>query len=137
MVGTAAQNTVNRTVHLSNIIRAQYSTGRIALPLSGGAYARLKHVQGIPAQTAGGGYSISKLRMIDILVERLVQLKGKSAAHLSGSEGSLEGAASGDPDALLAQYADQVARSFRAANAISPSLTSGLAEPGLLFSLVA
>ena len=130
MVSVATQNTVNRTVHLSNIIRAQYSTGRIALPQNGGLYARFKHIQGVPAQAAGGGYSVSKLQMIDLLVERLIQLKGHSAAALpQGGEA--------DQDAKIAKFAADLAQSLRAADNISPSVTAGLAEPGLLFSLVA
>ena len=98
MSSISTHNTINRTVHLSNIIRAQYATGRIALPQNGGLYARFKHVQGVPAQRADGGYSISKLKMIDMLVERLVQLKG------GGTEASTTGALS-DPDSKFSQFA--------------------------------
>ena len=130
MVSIATHNTVNRTVHLSSIIRAQYSTGRIMLPQNGGLYSRFKHVQGVPAQTPHGGYSVSKLQMIDLLVERLVQLKGQSAASLSrGNEAR--------PDALISRYAAQLAQSLRAADSLSPSVTAGIAELGLLFNLVA
>ena len=138
MASITAYSSINRTVHLSNIIRAQYAPGRIALPVSGGVYARLKHVQGVPAQSAEGGYSISKLRMIDILVDRLVQLKGKAAASLSASATQADGVvATDDLDALIAEYAGDVAASLRTADAISPSMSSGIAQPGQLFSLVA
>jgi hypothetical protein len=139
MAAIAAHSSINRTVHLSNIIRAQYAPGRIALPVSGGVYARLKHVQGVPAQTGDGGFSISKLRMIDILVDHLVQLKGRSGETQLDfrNQASASMAASDDMDALIAQYAAEVASKLRAAEAISPSVTSGLAQPGMLFSLVA
>lgn len=139
MAAIAAHSSINRTVHLSNIIRAQYATGRIALPVKSGVYARLKHVQGIPAQTAEGGFSISKLRMIDILVDHLVQLKGRSGASEVDSRSATSAStnASDDMDALIAQYAAEVASKLRAAEVISPSVTSGMAQPGTLFSLVA
>jgi len=119
----------NRTVHLSSIIRAQYANGRIALPQSGGMYSRFKHVQGIPTGDTGAGYSINKLQMIDLLVEHLIRLKGQSAVDSQQK--------SADPDSLIAAYAGELARSIRSADAVSPSVTAGVAEPGLLFSLVA
>jgi hypothetical protein len=134
VAGISAYSAINRTIHLSNIIRAQYATGRIAMPVSGGMYARLKHVQGIPAQTPGGGYSISKLRMIDVLVERLVQLKGRDAVPAAGS-GQTRGMP--ETDALIDRYAEELSLSVRAADAISPSLAAGAATPGILFDLVA
>ncbi len=130
MVRIATHNTVNRTVHLSSIIRAQYSTGRIVLPQDGGLYSRFKHVQGVPAEAAGGGYSVSKLQMIDLLVERLVRLRGQSVTSRSREDEA-------GPDALISRYAAQLAQSLRAADSLSPSVTAGIAEPGLLFNLVA
>lgn len=120
---------VNRTVHLSSIIRAQYANGRIALPQNGGMYSRFKHVQGVPTGGSGAGYSINKLQMIDLLVERLIKLKGQSAVESQQS--------SPDTDSLIIAYADELARSIRSADAVSPSVTAGMVEPGLLFSLVA
>ncbi|MBU8913545.1 MAG: hypothetical protein KOO61_05930 [Spirochaetales bacterium] len=126
----ATHNTVNRTIHLSNIIRAQYAQGKIALPQSGGLYSRFKHIQGVPAQAVGGGYSVSKLQMIDLLVERLIQLRGSSVMSSSPGGGA-------DQDTLISRYAGELAQTLRAADSISPSVTAGIAEPGMLFSLVA
>lgn len=129
MVGTVQNTTLNRTVHLSNIIRAQYATGRITLPQDGGLAARFKHVQGVPATGPGGGYPVSKLQMIDMLVERLVQLKGKSYP--------LELEKSTNQDELIQRFSAELARSIRNADRISPSITSGIVQPGLLLNLVA
>jgi hypothetical protein len=130
MVSIATHTTVNRTVHLSNIIRAQYASGRIALPQNGGLYSRFKHIQGVPAQSSDGGYSVNKLRMIDQLVERLVRLKGHAPAATNQAGDS-------DPDALIAKYAADLAKVLHAADTISPSVTAGMASPGMLFNLVA
>ena len=56
MLDVSAVNTLNRTVQLSNIIRAQYSSGRIALPVNNGMYTRLKHVEGVPTRSPGQGF---------------------------------------------------------------------------------
>ena len=68
--------------------------------------------------------------MIDLLVERLVSLKGHSVTSLSQGGDA-------DQDALISRYAGELAQSLRAADNISPSVTAGIAEPGLLFNLVA
>lgn len=130
MVGITQNATLNRTVHLSNIIRAQYASGRISLPQEGGLAARFKHVQGVPASGPGAGYSVSKLQMIDILVERLVQLKGR-AYPLEVQK------AQSDTDAMIGKLSTELARGISQADRISPSLSSGIAERGMLFSLVA
>ena len=68
--------------------------------------------------------------MIDLLVERLVQLKGHSVTAMPRGDGA-------DQDGLISRFAGELAQSLRAAENISPSVTAGIAEPGLLFSLVA
>ena len=128
MVNIAANNTVNRTIHLSSIIRAQYASGRISLPQNGGLYSRFKHIQGVPSSSSASGYSVNKLQMIDQLIDRLVELKGAAAGVRSGES---------DQDALVAKYATELATAIRSADAVSPSLTAGMATPGMLFSLVA
>lgn len=125
-----SQATINRTIHLSNLIRAQYSPGRIALPTSAGMYTRLKHVQGVPAQTAGAGYSVSKLRMIDLLVERLVQLKGQPMESPTPRSDA-------EADAMVVQFAQQISETLSSASPLAQSFSVGLAETGLVLNLVA
>jgi len=58
------------------VMRARFSRGRISFPVkpSQAIYARFKHVQGFPSNK-GNGIPLSKLRSIDNLIERLVNLK--------------------------------------------------------------
>ena len=125
-----SQTTINSTIHLSNLIRAQYSPGRIALPTSAGMYTRLKHVQGVPSQIAGAGYSVSKLQMIDLLVERLVQVKGQPMESPTPSSDA-------EADAMVMDYAQQISHALSSANSLAQSFSVGLAEPGLILNLVA
>lgn len=125
-----SQTTINSTIHLSNLIRAQYSPGRIALPTSAGMYTRFKHVQGVPAQVAGAGYSVSKLQMIDLLVDRLVQLKRQPMESPSPRSDA-------EADAMVVQYAQQISEALSSANPLAQSFSVGLAEPGLVLNLVA
>lgn len=64
-----------QNVTLSSILRARYGNGPVSLPTRGGVYARLKHIQGIPSR-GEGGFTISRLRALDNLIDRLTRLKG-------------------------------------------------------------
>ena len=130
MVSISTNHTVNSTIHLSNIIRAQYATGRITLPQNGGLYSRFKHIQGIPSSSSDGGYSVNKLRMIDLLVDRLIRMKGNGAQEMNR-------AGSGDPDELFTRYAEELAATIRKTDAVSPSVAASVAGRGLLFDMVA
>jgi len=69
------------TVPVSNLVRAQVVQGSITLPVDSSQflYAHLKHIRGIPSPVAGGGYSLSRLRAVDNLIDRLRSLKGENA----------------------------------------------------------
>ncbi|MFP4329234.1 MAG: hypothetical protein ACOC28_00995 [Alkalispirochaetaceae bacterium] len=65
-----------QNVSLSSILRARYGSGPVSLPMRGGmVYARFKHVQGVPSR-GEGGFTISRLRALDNLIDRLSRLKG-------------------------------------------------------------
>jgi hypothetical protein len=68
--------------------------------------------------------------MIDVLVERLVQLKGRSYP-LEAGQGET------DTDALIQKFSTDLAQSLRKAESVSRSMTAGLAHAGMLFDLVA
>lgn len=120
---------VAHTVNLSSILRAQYSGAKLALPIDGGLYARLKHVQGIPSG-GSGGFSFTKLQMIDLMVERLVRLRG-------GPVEMPQNVSAEELDAAVTRLGDQLTEALRAGRAAGHSFTAGIVEPGLLFSLVA
>jgi len=66
-----------RTVSLGEILKAQYTSDRLSLPLEHNTFVRLKYVTGVPGSD-GEGFSVAKLKLLDTLIERLRNLKGKS-----------------------------------------------------------
>ncbi|MFW5684218.1 MAG: hypothetical protein ACOC1I_05155 [Spirochaetota bacterium] len=128
MIGVQAQHAA-RSVHLASILRAQYSSGKISLPIDGGLYARFRHVQGVPS-TSSGGYSISKLQMIDLMVERLVQLRGEP---VSVPRPSTDAEAARVVESLAGDLHDAI----RNASTSRGSYAHGIAETGLLLNMVA
>ena len=71
-----AQNS-SSTIQPVNIMRARFGNGRLTYPVkpNQALYAQFEHVAGLPSSSEGGGLSLSKLRSIDILLDRLVHLK--------------------------------------------------------------
>jgi hypothetical protein len=128
MIGIQAEQ-AGRSVHLTSILRAQYASGKISLPVDSGLYARFKHVQGVPSGS-DGGYSLSKLQMIDIMVERLVRLRGE---HLEIPDVSTDAEAG----ALIQSLAGDMRSALHSVDTSRGSYAAGMVEPGMFFSLVA
>ncbi|MBI9101154.1 MAG: hypothetical protein JEY99_01975 [Spirochaetales bacterium] len=66
------------SISLNSIVRAKHSQGAISLPVDSSSfmYSNLKHIRGIPAFGGTPGYSMSRLRVLDNLIDRLQDLKG-------------------------------------------------------------
>ena len=94
------------TLNLSQVIRPQVSGGKIALPVNHfSVYAQFKHIEAVPA-SGGAGYPISKVRILDILIDRLVQLKDKNSIERAPKDSSkLSDQAI---DALIQEYSQRL-----------------------------
>ena len=133
MIDTNVQPYVHRTVPLSNLVRAQVSPGRIALPVQNQAiYARFKHVQGIPATAEGQGYSIARLRMLDNLIDRLTRLDGTQAAPVQPTSPA-------QVDGLIAEFTSRLHEAVTSSDAggYPRGYGSGANEIGTLLDMVA
>ncbi|WP_319558798.1 hypothetical protein [Marispirochaeta sp.] len=104
-------STVNRTIPLTSVVRGSTGSSRVGLPVSSSQamYARFKHVYGRPSE--GGGFSLSKLRSLDNLIDRLVRLRDKDAATLPGSE-ELQGLSNQGRDALIRVLSDKLHKAY-------------------------
>ncbi len=129
MIGIQAQQVSGRSVHLANILRAQYSQAKVSLPVNNGLYARLKHVQGVPSQSSTG-YSLSKLQMIDLMVERLTSLRGQPVGIPRPSSEQEAGRA-------VESLARELHQALKGAATNLGSFASGVVESGMLIDLVA
>ncbi len=77
----SAAQTSRQAVQLTSILRARFTKTPISLPLAADAmYARFKHVQGVPTGTSTEGYSLTKLQMLDALIERLTGVRASERA---------------------------------------------------------
>jgi hypothetical protein len=105
----------------------------MALPVSPGAYlySHFRHVSGVPAPEGVQGVAISKLKILDILIEQLTQIKKNPDVSFSR-----EGMPDGQIDALIEQYENQI-RQAKAASVAMPYVQAPAAPTGMVLNLTA
>jgi hypothetical protein len=93
-------------------------------------YSHFKHVSGIPAPEGVRGVTINKLKILDVLIEQLNQIKRQPGMNLnlSPSDDRI--------DALIEQYRSQI-RQAQAAGPVMPYQPRAAVPSGALFNLVA
>jgi hypothetical protein len=94
-------------------------------------YSHFKHVSGVPAPEGSKGVTITRLKILDVLIDQLRQIKKQPASDVSGITPSDERV-----DALISQYEGQI-KAARAANSVMPYVPAPPAPTGALFSLSA
>ncbi|MDR0321098.1 MAG: hypothetical protein LBI28_06320 [Treponema sp.] len=80
--------------------------GRVSLPVAPGMliYSHLKHVSGTPAPEGTGGVTISKLKILDTLIDQLEKMKTQSAKDF----GTLDENDEKRINYLIEQYQNQI-----------------------------
>jgi len=71
---------------------SEASNGRMTLPVSPGMliYSHFKHVSGTPAPEGTQGVNITKLKILDTLIEQLSKMKKQPQAEFGNMDGSDE-----------------------------------------------
>ena len=106
------------------------NNGRKSLPVAPGLviYSQLKHISGTAAPEGTQGVNITKLRILDTLIEQLSKMKNKPAPDF----GNLEGTDEQRINALIEQHQNQI----RAAQSVSVYAPAAPAV-GALFNIAA
>jgi hypothetical protein len=93
-------------------------------------YSHFKHVSGTPAPEGSRGVSISRLKILDVLIDQLTQIKARP-------EPALDTDASDERiDALIEAYRNQI-RAAQAASAAMPYKPAPASSAGAVVNLVA
>ena len=106
------------------------SSGSLSVPVKSSAviYAQMKYVHGKAAPKGQNGVSLTKIRILNTLIDQLVSMKGKSNA-LYGPGANLS---DDQKDALIATYQKEIQTAV--AQAQNLGLAGVVPEPGSLFS---
>jgi len=103
--------------------------GRLSLPVSPGLliYSHFKHVSGTPAPEGTQGVNISRLKILDTMIEHLSKMKNQSSV---ADFGNLDGADEKRINALIEQYQKQM-KAMQSVGHYAPAAPA----TGALFSL--
>jgi hypothetical protein len=93
-------------------------------------YSHFKHVSGTPAPEGSRGVSISRLKILDVLIDQLTQIKQRPEPALATD------ASDERIDALINQYRNQI-RQAQAASAAIPYKPAPASPSGAIVNLVA
>jgi len=107
---------------------SEASNGRMTLPVSPGMliYSHFKHVSGTPAPEGTQGVNITKLKILDTMIEQLSKMKNKPQAEF----GNLDGSDEARINALIEQYQKQI-KATQAVGVYAPAAPA----TGALFNL--
>ncbi len=109
--------------------------GKTSIPVAPSSYiySHFKHVSGTPAPEGMQGVAISKLKVLDVLIERLSKMKQQPDMNLAQGSGEMSG---NQIDALIETYEKQM-KQAQAASAAMPYKPSPEISTGMLFNIVA
>jgi len=104
------------------------SAGRVSLPVAPGQviYSHFRHISGTPAPEGTQGVSISKLTILNTLIDQLDRIKGQSSADF----GNLEGNDEQRMNNLIEEYQKQI-RDTQSTGVYAPTAPN----TGLLFNI--
>ncbi len=107
------------------------ASGKLFVPVSPSAviYAQFNHISGVAAPKGQSGVSISKIQILNSLIENLSKIKGAQNAKTKSVK-----LTEGQVDVLIEKYQKEIARSVQASQA-QFMLNGAKPEAGALFSI--
>ena len=118
----------------SGFVSGMTGSSKISVPVSPSSYiySQFEHISGVPAPDGTKGVSISKLKILDVLIDQLSQLKRKGDPAPENKEILSDERL----DALIETYEKQLQTAY-AAHAAMPYKPQPTAPTGAIFNLVA
>ena len=109
------------------------ASGKLFVPVSPSAviYAQFNHISGVAAPKGQNGVSISKIQILNSLIENLSKIKGAQNSKTKSVK-----LTEGQVDVLIEKYQKEIARSVQASQA-QFMLNGAKPEAGALFSIKA
>ena len=122
---TSSIGNINAFSYNSNIING--AGGKLYVPVNklSLVYSNFDHVQGVAAKRGQNGVSISKIQILNALIDRLSQIKNQPKESITDISDQ-------QAEALIKNYQEQIQQAVKQS---AYAYTSLKAETGVLFSL--
>ena len=122
---TSSIGNINAFSYSSNIING--AGGKLYVPVNklSLVYSNFDHVQGVAAKRGQNGVSISKIQILNALIDRLSQIKNQPKESITDISDQ-------QAEALKKNYQEQIQQAVKQS---AYAYTSLKAETGVLFSL--
>ncbi len=122
---TSSIGNINAFSYSSNIING--AGGKLYVPVNklSLVYSNFDHVQGVAAKRGQNGVSISKIQILNALIDRLSQIKNQPKESITDISDQ-------QAEALIQNYQEQIQQAVKQS---AYAYTSLKAETGVLFSL--
>ncbi len=122
---TSSIGNINAFSYSSNIING--AGGKLYVPVNklSLVYSNFDHVQGVAAKRGQNGVSISKIQILNALIDRLSQIKNQPKESITDISDQ-------QAEALIKNYQEQIQQAVKQS---AYAYTSLKAETGVLFSL--
>jgi hypothetical protein len=115
-----------------NVFQAGTENGKLFVPVrpSMVIHAQFDHISGVPAKGGQGGVSISKIQILNALIDQLVSLKQEPATAKT-----LQPTNDSDVSELIRAYQDKLQTTLKASVSNRFLLPGATPQPGQLFSI--
>ena len=122
---TSSIGNINAFSYSSNMING--AGGKLYVPVNklSLVYSNFDHVQGVAAKRGQNGVSISKIQILNALIDRLSQIKNQPKESITDISDQ-------QAEALIKNYQEQIQQAVKQS---AYAYTSLKAETGVLFSL--
>ncbi len=113
----------------SNIASSNLSKIYVPVNKSAVLYSHFDHVSGFVAKNGQNGVSISKIQILNTLIDHLSAIKsGKVPAAVKNSTPE-------QIDSMITNYQTQIRQAVQAASSVANGVAGAKPEPGVLFSI--
>jgi hypothetical protein len=126
-------SSINNLNPYSYQITSGGASGKLYVPVNPAAviYAQFNHISGIAAKQGQQGVSISKINILNSLIENLSRIKAQKMPNDTSALSDSQ------VDVLIKNYQKQIQQSVQAAQTTPYMLAGAMPETGSLFTLLA
>lgn len=127
-------NLRNLSPYSYNAVASSGANGKLYVPVSPSSviYAQFDHISGVPVKGSQRGVSVSKIQILNTLIENLSKIRANAKTNPVVKENELSDR---QLDVLIKSFQDQIKQTVKNASVVPYSLAGVKPQAGSLFSI--